>query len=87
MSVPYQRKSDHFLLLRIYHICLFHRPTSNIAWFSALHPSTSLKTDNMLFMKCINDSVHESIQRSLALREPEFRSIDGPKHSSLAGMS
>jgi len=27
-------------------------------------------------MKCITDSVHESIQLSLALREPEFHSID-----------
>jgi len=50
--------------------------SSNVAWLSTLHLLTSLKTDNMLFMECITDSVHESIQLSLALREPTFRSID-----------
>ena len=36
--------------------------------------------------ECITDSVHESIQLSLALREPEFRSIDD-QNVQVAGMS
>ena len=62
VGTPNQSKGHRFLFS--YLLYLF-APSSNVAWLGAQHPSASLKTDSMLIMKCITDSVHESFQPTL----------------------